>query len=405
MDHDPLKHSKYMGHGSVAQVPLRLVPEMTKQSVYHIENIDKQSGYQAYQKYAAAERWTHAIRDNQYVWLGVSGAATPVGLGGLFADLIQRGLVDVVVCTGANAFHDLHYACGLPVRHGTDKVNDDKLFKDETTRIYTQFIHNKYTLKGQDMLNQGFMRNVMKKGRLNGKFSTAQLLNELGKEMLDDNKYVVDKKGSFVLRAAEYDVPIFLDSGYNHSLGMDLTLLAMEGYDVDTSPSEELFQLTSLTMHTQPQVNIFLGEGGPRNLTQTTGPTASEIYYLVFDGSDTCIRFTVADVRAGALSGSTASEAKSWGKYKDADPSRDIEVWGEYTLTFPDVAGYVADKALRQPRRLLKRLPDLEQELKDKIKSNMPNIKREQAKLKKKLPYVIKHEVELRKKAGYKFVK
>ena len=392
-----------MGHGSEAQTPLRITPEFANAGKYHIESIDRKSGYQVQQKYRAAKRLEEAVRQGDYIWLGIAGASTPVGFGGLYSDLIERGIIDVIVCTGANAYHDLHFACGLPVRHGEHKVDDNALFKDETTRIYTQFIHNRYTLKAQDMLNQKFLRRVLEKGKLKGKFSTAQLLYELGIEMLEDtSSFVVDKKGSFVLRAAENGVPIFLDSGSNHSLNMDFTLLSLEGYDPDTSPTEDMIQAAALSMHTQPQVNLFLGEGGPRNYIQTTAPTASEIYYLSFDGSDTCIRFTTADVRAGALSGSGQDEAVTWGKYPDADPRRDIEVWGEYTTTFPDVAGYVG-QLRRNPRRLMNELPELSTGLKKRVIENMSKIRKEQGKIEEMLPAVIKEEIRLRKKAGYEF--
>jgi len=159
-------------------------------------------------------------------------------------NIIERGLVDVIVTTGANVYHDLHFACGLPVRHGSDKVDDNDLRADETTRIYNQFIHNRYTLKAQDMLNQEFARKLLP--RLKQPFSTATLLYNLGRDMLeDDSGIVVDRKGSFVLRAAEYNVPIFLDSGSNHSLGMDLSLLAWRlecGYE----PNQRYFGVCSI---------------------------------------------------------------------------------------------------------------------------------------------------------------
>jgi hypothetical protein len=96
-----------------------------------------------------------------------------------------------------------------------------------------------------------------------------------------------------------------------------------------------------------------LGEGGPRNFTQTTGPTASEIFYIPFNGSEGGIILSVADVRAGALSGSTFQEAVSWGKYTNASPSNKVVVWGEYTLTFPLIASYVAQKAGSLPPKNL----------------------------------------------------
>ena len=67
---------------------------------YHIKKIDSGLGYQASRKPAAAKRWVKGIQEGEYVWLGVAGAATPAGMGGLFADLISLGLVDAIVTTG-----------------------------------------------------------------------------------------------------------------------------------------------------------------------------------------------------------------------------------------------------------------------------------------------------------------
>ena len=44
------------------------------------------------------------------IGLTVAGALTPAGLGGCIVELMERGLVDFVISTGANLYHDLHYA-------------------------------------------------------------------------------------------------------------------------------------------------------------------------------------------------------------------------------------------------------------------------------------------------------
>ena len=43
---------------------------------------------------------------------------TPVGFGGIFKTLIERGFVDWIVTTGANVYHEDHFAWGLPVKQG-----------------------------------------------------------------------------------------------------------------------------------------------------------------------------------------------------------------------------------------------------------------------------------------------
>ncbi len=392
-----------MGKGSRAQIPLRITDEFIKAATYRIENIDRNLGFQSAKKFEAAERWAEGVKNKECVLLGLSGAATPVGLGGLIADLIDRGLVDGIVSTGANVYHDLHFACGLPVRHGSEKVNDDELLKDETTRIYTQFIHNRWTLKAQDMINQDIFRKVLLSGRLKQPFSTAMMLHEFGKELANSD-YVIDKQGSFVLKAAEKGVPIFLDSGSNHSLGMDFSLLYLEGLPADSSPSRDICQSAAFSLYKQPQLNVFLGEGGPRNFAQTTAPTAAEIFAIPFNGSEACIRFTTADERTGGLSGSTGAEAVSWGKYLDANPARDIVVWGEYTLTAPDVMAYVAGKAGRRKNsRLIDSLGELEKRFLKDVEKHRPDLLKLQEEIRMALPAIRQNEIKLRKEAGYKF--
>ena len=398
---DPISNSRYMGNSS-AQIPLRITEEMKDAARYHIEKVDANLGYQAIKKYEAARRWIDGANAGEYVWLSVAGAATPAGFGGLFADMISLGLVDLIVTTGANVYHDLHSACGLPVRHGSHKVDDNDLRQDETTRIYNQFIHNRYTLKLQDMLNQNIARRILPK--LKKPFSSASLLNEFGKEIFyDQSGLIIDKKGSFVVRAAEFGVPIFLDSGSNHSLGMDLSLLVLEGFDADVSPTRDILESAAFSVYTQPQFNVFLGEGGPRNFTQTTAPTASEIFSVPFEGSSGCIKFTTADERTGGLSGSGEAEAVSWGKYKDADSTREIEVWGEYTLTAPDVMAYVAGHTSRQPRRLMDRHKEIFDDLMEKIELHKPERINSQDKLTGILPLLVTREKEARIKVGYRF--
>jgi deoxyhypusine synthase len=397
MSDNPLSKSRYMSDAK-AQIPLRITREMIDSATYRIENTSSNSGYQAENMYKAAMNWIDAL-DRGYVWLSVAGAATPVGLGGLFADMVESGAVDAITTTGANGYHDLELGFGLPVRHGSCKVDDNELRKDETTRIYTQYIHNRYTLKTGDMLVQDYSKRILP--RLKRPFSSASFLHEFGKEMNNDKDEVVpDKEGSFIARSAKYKTPVFLDSGSNHSIGMNLLALRLEGYDADISPTQDLLEASALCLRTQPQTNVFLGEGGPRNFTQTTAPTASEIFSIPFEGSEGCIRFTTADERCGALSGSTQKEALSWGKYSKEG---EIEVWGDYTLTAPDVMAYVAGHINRRPRGLMGELDRITEDFIKMVKEHRPEVIASQNELRKIMPDLVRNEIEARKKAGYKF--
>jgi deoxyhypusine synthase len=398
-NNDPISKSKYMGKAR-AQIPLRLTPEFMEITKRHIEEIDADSGFQAIQKYHAAKSWTNAIKDNYYVWLGFSGAGSNAGINGLIADAMKLGLIDVMVSTGANVYHDTHTACCLPLRHGSYKVNDNDLRRDKTTRIYNQFIHADYTLKAQDMILQDFSRKVLP--RLEQPFSSARFSYEIGKEMLnDDSGTVVDKEGSFLVQAAKNKVPVFLDSQSNHSLGMNLAKLKQEGYQADMSPTEDLIELASLVLKNQPQLNVFLGEGGTKNIIQTIGPMLSETFHIPFKGVDRSTRFTVASDWYGALSGSGQSEAVSWWKYED--DKGEVVVMGDYTTTFPDVIGSVAAYNSREPRGLMDKLDDLTKEFKEEVEKNRGDLEKSQRRLRRMLPSIVANEKKAREETGYKF--
>src|SRR5690349_24331400 len=68
--------------------------------------------------------------------LTIAGALTPAGLGGCIVEMMERGLVDFVISTGANLYHDLHYALNFTLHRGSPFVNDVELYDEGVIRIY-----------------------------------------------------------------------------------------------------------------------------------------------------------------------------------------------------------------------------------------------------------------------------
>ena len=59
------------------------------------------------------------------VGLTISGALTPAGLGmSCLIPLIKAGFVDWIVSTGANLYHDTHYALDLPLHQSLPGLDD-----------------------------------------------------------------------------------------------------------------------------------------------------------------------------------------------------------------------------------------------------------------------------------------
>jgi hypothetical protein len=65
------------------------------------------------------------LEDDVTVCLTLSGALTPTGLGhGALVPLVDAGFVDWIISTGANLYHDLHYALNFTLRRGSPFVDD-----------------------------------------------------------------------------------------------------------------------------------------------------------------------------------------------------------------------------------------------------------------------------------------
>ena len=71
------------------------------------------------------------------VGLTLSGALTPAGLGmSCLIPLIQAGFIDWIVSTGANLYHDTHFALDLPLHQSRPHLDDFALREHDIIRIY-----------------------------------------------------------------------------------------------------------------------------------------------------------------------------------------------------------------------------------------------------------------------------
>src|SRR5580765_8970199 len=70
------------------------------------------------------------------IGLTIAGAMTPAGVGGCVVEMMDRGLVDFIISTGANLYHDLHYALNFTRHRGSPCVDDVELYEDGVIRIY-----------------------------------------------------------------------------------------------------------------------------------------------------------------------------------------------------------------------------------------------------------------------------
>ena len=92
---------------------------------------------------------------------------------------------------------------------------------------------------------------------------------------------------------------------------------------------------------------VMIGGGVPKNFAQDI-VVAAEVLGQDVPMHKYAVQITVADVRDGALSGSTLQEASSWGK---VDTAYEQMVYSEATLAMPLLEGYLYHQGHWQTRR------------------------------------------------------
>jgi deoxyhypusine synthase len=304
----------------------------------------------------AARLMARMVDQGDTLWLGIAGAGIAGGMGGMVISLLEAGFVDVICSTGAQVYHDLHFAFGLPVKSIHPHHDDDLLRRHGDTRIYDIGIREKETLEAQDELIRRFVKE--RHPALAGRALSSWEFNHLLGEWVGENAPHPER--SFTAAAARLGVPLFWDSLSNHSIAMNLVRTDSEGFPVQLSAQRDISHSAAIAFTSDQTGFVELGGGGPKNFIQQTGPTISQILGVDFEGADRGIQIGTAVEREGSLSSCTFGEAVTWGKYHKADEINLVQVWGEYSIIFPLLAAYVLDScAPRETRRLCDRMDDL----------------------------------------------
>lgn len=352
-----MHHHTSLFHDAPDITPEPLRPGM---SVAQVLQLMGGTSFEARNVYRGARLFKNMVQDGDTIWLGIAGAGIAGGMGGMVVSLLQSGFIDVICSTGAQVYHDLHFAYGLPVKAILPNMNDDVLRQHGDTRIYDVGIREKETLEAQDDIIRQFVKE--KYAALAGKnLSSWEINYQLG-------LYVAETAPrpelSFVVAAAKAGVPIFWDSLSNHSIAMNLARTDLEELPVLLSGQKDIIDSAAISFNSTATGFVEWGGGGPKNFIQQTGPTISQILGIDFEGADRGLQISTAVEREGSLSSCTFGEAVTWGKYRSTGEDKLVQIWGEYSIVFPWLAAYVVDQCKpRTPKRLVDHLPSFSQKL------------------------------------------
>ncbi|MBE0433548.1 deoxyhypusine synthase [candidate division WOR-3 bacterium] len=288
------------------------------------------------------------------VGMSLAGALTPAGIGkSVIIPLMKSGFVDWIVSTGANLYHDLHYAFNLPLHVGTHMIDDAELRKNDVVRIYDILLGYSDCLMATDEI----LRQIFKQPEFQREMGTAEFHYLLGKYAVEWESKTGHRDVSVMAVAHRLGIPLYTSSPGDSTLGMNIAEEEIIGGKLRINPSIDVNETTALVLAAKrsggKSAALLIGGGSPKNFLLQTEPQIQEVLRIKEVGHDYFFQITDARPDTGGLSGATPHEAVSWGKVDPTSLPDAVVCYLDATVGFPIVAHYALAK---HKKRKLKRL-------------------------------------------------
>ena len=319
------------------------------------------------------------------VGLSLAGALTPAGLGpSAIIPLMNHGFVDWITATGANMYHDMHFALNLPMFRGSHTVDDVDLRKKGVTRIYDILFDYEDVLMETDRR----LREILVQPEFQKEMGTREFYYLLGRVL--DRYEKKNRLGQVSIVAAAYrnGIPIFTSSPGDSTIGMNVAgveLLAeamgmQDKFKLKINPSIDVNDSTAIVLNAKNYEKgktgvLLIGGGSPKNFMLQTEPQIQEVLMIPEVGQDYDINITDARPDTGGLSGAPPSEAASWGKIDPTKLDETVTAYLDVTLAVPLMVAYTIQTTKpKKLKRLYDRGPELRRKLTESYLANNKEI-------------------------------
>jgi len=297
--------------------------------------LDKMGGtsFQARSLSRALEIWVKMLKDKASILLGLAGAMVPAGMRQVIAYLIENRLIDCLVSTGANLFHDCHETLGYYHWQGSEKVDDLALRNEGIDRIYDTF-----ALEGEFKKVDSFVTEWSATLEQERPYTTREFLYRLG-EKLSENS---DQRG-ILTSAFRKKLPIYCPAIGDSSIGIALAEGRVKGTNrIIFDVVQDVIELTQIVTSSPSTGVIYIGGGTPKNFIQQTTILAPVIFQWQGEGHKYAIQITTDSPQWGGLSGCSFEEAQSWGKI--AQKALKTTVCCDATIALPLLVSGLTEK-------------------------------------------------------------
>jgi deoxyhypusine synthase len=290
------------------------------------------------------------LKNDVTIGMSLTGALTPAGLGGTcIVPLIKSGFVDWIVSSGANLYHDAHFALGHTMHCGSPFLDDKILRKEGVVRIYDILFDYNVLLSTDE-----FFRKIIRFPEFQTEMSTSELHYKIGRYILERERVLKIKNRSILSAAYLAGVPIYTSAPGDSSIGMNIAEIALSGYKTRINVLADVNETAAIVLNAKRNNGksgvLIVGGGSPKNFLLQTEPHLQEVLKIDEKGHDYFLQITDARPDTGGLSGATPSEAVSWGKINPDQLSNTVVIYSDSTIILPIITSYALGNV--KPRKL-----------------------------------------------------
>lgn len=294
----------------------------------------------------AADVLESMARDKDcFVVMTLSGAMTVAKMGLLFCDLVDSGVVKAIVSTGALMAHGLVEATGRSHFRYDSNMGDRELFLAGYNRVYDSL---------EPELNLDHVEAVV--GRILNEWPVDEVVSSWRLHKRIGEYLQKNAKGRGILKSCvEKNVPVFVPAFTDSELGIDFALHQQQR-EIDGRPKlvfdgfDDFYHYAATMLKTKRMGIFTVGGGVPRNWAQQFGVFAELLARRGYEKMalkryNYGVRICPEPVSWGGLSGSTYTEAVSWGKFVSPEEGgKFAEVFEDATVALPLVVGAVLQR-------------------------------------------------------------
>ncbi len=278
--------------------------------------------------------------------LTLSGAMTVAKQGLVICDMIDNGMVDCIVSTGALMAHGFIESAGMEHFKYNENMDDKELYMKGYDRIYD-------TLELEKNLDDAeiVIRQILREWDPKNIACSYKLNYKLG-EYLHKNT-----PGRGVLKSAyEKNIPVYIPAFTDSEFGLDFATHRRRRMRNGEEPIHydcflDLEDYAERVMKSETLGIFTIGGGVPRNWAQQIAPYLDLLKLRISENEGKLIRFKYGaricpePVHWGGLSGCSYSEGVSWGKFvPEAEGGMFAECFVDATAVWPLIIKAVLER-------------------------------------------------------------